>query len=1121
MISSRSHLPSVARTASVIDVVPYIKTQSVTDQVSAIADEPNVSNQLPSSETQSVHEIGLNDQQEQVIDIRDEAWGFDEDEEDQQVYPEKRNYIIYEPNAIDVPVVSHWDSIETESQPETKSTPTHETQVIDVTPHTDDKNNYPSEATPTREAQVIDVTPHKDNKNNHPSEATPTREAQVIDVTPHKDNKNNHYSEPGANHETQVIDVTPHTDNKNNHPSEATPTREAQVIDVTPQVEVELKQKTTKGDFSQGKVIDVTPQSETPPAQHSPLELDTRDSNPGVGGGLATTQGSFSTFLAPLNKDSFKEVVTGVEDKLRVVNQTLTMLTNSEGFEAILQEMLSAITLKTGELLNADRTTIYLLDEEKNELWSIVAKDAEGRSLEIRFPATQGIAGQAATTKHVINIPFDFYDDPRSTFAKQADKKNNYRTYTMLVLPLLNDEGELVSVVQLINKLKFQSDPNHTLAQRIDLGGFTKEDERVFEEFAPSIRLILESSRSFYVATQRQRAADALMKANQALSQSSLDLEDTLKRVMDEAKKLMNADRSTLWLIDQEREQLWTKIPIAGELREIRIPRNVGFAGIVAESKEPLMIPFDLYEDPRSETSKQTDQKSGYRTCSMLCMPVFNADGDLIGVTQLINKKKQGDWPAYDPAEWPKVPECWKSSFNRSDQEFMQIFNIQAGVALQNAKLFAEVKRQQQMQRDILRSLSNGVISTDKAGNVIAANESAKRLLGFCEEEKLEGRPVYELVRIKSKDDQLDENKFDQWFETAINCEEEKKRQQYYPDQVLESMDGQQHSVNLSINTIADVIDCRKVDGALVVMDDISDEKRLKSTMYRYMTQEVAEQLLASGDNFKMGGDRKEVTVLFSDIRSYTTLTESMQAEEVVQMLNEYFESMVDAVFKYKGTLDKYIGDAIMAVFGAFVPLHDHAWMAVQTAVEMRHRLGFFNQKRRENNQQEIKVGIGINSDEVISGNIGSSQRMELTSIGDGVNLGSRLEGASKQYGCDIVVSENTVRPCGDRIWYRELDFIRVKGKTKPVAIFELVGLRDENIGDDKKKVIEVYHKGRELYLQQKFLAAMNEFAYILEDMNIADKSSGLYLKRCQYWLEHPEAVETEWDDGVWTLTEK
>jgi adenylate cyclase len=162
------------------------------------------------------------------------------------------------------------------------------------------------------------------------------------------------------------------------------------------------------------------------------------------------------------------------------------------------------------------------------------------------------------------------------------------------------------------------------------------------------------------------------------------------------------------------------------------------------------------------------------------------------------------------------------------------------------------------------------------------------------------------------------------------------------------------------------------------------------------MTQELAEELLKL-DDAKLGGDRKDVTVLFSDIRSYTALTEKLKAEEVVSMLNEYFESMVDAVFRHKGTLDKYIGDAIMAVFGSPLPLEDHAWRAVQTSLDMRERLVEFNKLRTAANKEIIRIGIGIHSDSVISGNIGSSKRMEFTAIGDGVNLGSRLESASKQ----------------------------------------------------------------------------------------------------------------------------
>lgn len=781
---------------------------------------------------------------------------------------------------------------------------------------------------------------------------------------------------------------------------------------------------------------------------------------------IIPSQGNLSGILDLLNKQSFTVVVKQVEDKLKVVNQTLGMLDNileSEGFDAILNEMLQSITLKTGELLNADRSTIFLLDDEKDELWAIVAKDENGKNLELRFPAHVGIAGEVATEKKVVNIPYDFYNDPRSTNAKKTDERTGYRTYTMLAMPLIKEEtGELVAVVQLINKLKLNHEHHNTLDEQIDKVGFTQEDEKLFKEFAPSIRLILESSKSFYAATQRQRAAAALMNAVSALSQSSLDLEDTLKRVMDQAQELMNADRSTLWLIDEDKDQLWTKIPIAGQLQEIRIPRTAGFAGIVAESGEPLLIPFDVHDDHRAKTAIETDKKTGYRTCSMLCMPVFNADHKLIGVTQLVNKKKQGEFPPYDASKWPAAPEQWKASFNRSDMEFMKAFNIQAGVALQNAKLFAEVKQQEQRQKDMLHALTNGVISTDKKGNIVATNPSAKKLLGVSDAELAEGQSLRDLIKLEKGD-------FAKWFDASLSPESDKDRQQYYPDQILLSSEAQSQSINLSINSMTDATDPNKVNGALVVMEDISSAKQVKNLMYRYMTPEVAEALLASGDT-GLGGKRKNVSVLFSDIRSYTTLTEKLQAEEVVVMLNKYFEVMVDVVFEYGGTLDKYIGDALMAVFGSPAPLEDHAWCAMQTAVKMRDKLAEFNLERIANGELPIGIGMGIHSDEVVSGNIGSSKRMELTSIGDGVNLASRLEGASKQYGTDLIISDNTYRDYKDRLHVRELDFITVKGKSEPVIVYELVGIHEgaspigKPLTEKQEQIVENYNKGREHY---------------------------------------------------------
>ncbi|MBD0362694.1 MAG: GAF domain-containing protein, partial [Coleofasciculus sp. C3-bin4] len=394
--------------------------------------------------------------------------------------------------------------------------------------------------------------------------------------------------------------------------------------------------------------------------------------------------------------------------KESVVSQTLGMLSKvmeNDGFDDVLDATLRSMTIKMGKSLRADRTTIFLLDEQKNELWSILAEEEneEERSLEIRIPADKGIVGEVASCKQLINIPFDFYDDLRSATAKEQDKKNGYRTYTMLALPLLNEQGGLIAVVQLLNKLKRGYKRTASLAEKIDKEGFTESDEEKFAENAPLIQMILESFRSYHKTARGQRVAAALMAAVRSVNQKSLELEEILTRVMEAAKKLMNADRSTLWLLDHDAGELWTKIPFEDDsLKELRVRIGEGYAGKVAESGEPLNIPFDLYGHPGSETARKTDQKSGYRTYSLLCMPVWSPDGELIGVTQLVNKKKPGDFPEYDPAGGIEAPDYFQVSFDESDQKYMQIFNNQAGVILQNAELLAAVKRQELSLRDSL-----------------------------------------------------------------------------------------------------------------------------------------------------------------------------------------------------------------------------------------------------------------------------------------------------------------------------------------------------------------------------------------------------------------------------------
>lgn len=325
-----------------------------------------------------------------------------------------------------------------------------------------------------------------------------------------------------------------------------------------------------------------------------------------------------------------------------------------------------------------------------------------------------------------------------------------------------------------------------------------------------------------------------------------------------------------------------------------------------------------------------------------------------------------------------------------------------------------------------------------------------------------------------------------------------------------------ERSTNLTVNPLTNPEG--GVRGGLVVLEDISQEKRMKTTMYRYLTPHVAEQVMALGEDALMVGERKEVTILFSDIRGYTTLTENLGAAEVVSLLNQYFETMVEAVFNHEGTLDKFIGDALMAVFGAPLTLmENHAWKAVQSALDMRERLAEFNQRRIIQAQPEIHIGIGISSGEVVSGNIGSQKRMDYTVIGDGVNLSSRLEGVTKEYGCDIILSEFTYQLCSHRIWVRELDRIRVKGKHQAVNIYELIGDRSTCLDNTTHEFLSHYHAGRAAYLSRHFKEAIACFQ-AAKRIRPTDQAVNIHLQRARNYQQTPPP--SSWD-GVWTMLAK
>lgn len=777
-------------------------------------------------------------------------------------------------------------------------------------------------------------------------------------------------------------------------------------------------------------------------------------------------------------RDLLEQITREFEHFLRAID-----LINHDALETLLEQILEALTLKIGQILQADRTTIFLVDEDKGQLWSKVAQAEADQPLEIRVPLNEGVAGHVARTGQYLNIP-DAYN--HSLFNHKVDQQTGYATRNILCMPIFDTKRQVVAVVQMLNKTGELP--------------FDQYDEQLFQEFADSMGIILESCNSFYIAARNQRGVAALLKATASLGQS-LNLEKTLQVVMKEAQALMQADRSTLFLLDRDQQELWSKVATAdGEaMMEIRIAADRGIAGYVASTGQTLNIP-NAYEDPRFDPT--VDQRTGYITRTILCMPVFNSEEVLIGVTQLINKNQ--------------------GCFNASDEEFMRAFNIQAGIALENAQLFERVMLEQQYQKDVLQSLSDAVISTDMQGKIVTINNAALLLLGCPDAktdeqlaknvtEQLTGQLVWDAVPIESLQLQLEES-----LTRAESL--------YMPEQSLvltvqDRNSGLVQTIERSINlTVTPLTNPKgKVRGGLVVLEDISQEKRMKATLYRYMTPGVAEQVMALGDDALMIGERKEVSILFSDIRGYTSLTEKMEAAEVVGLLNNYFERMVDAVFAYKGTLDKFIGDALMAVFGAPLPVENHAWMAVQAALDMRKRLAEFNKNRQTVTQPPIRIGIGVSSGEVVSGNIGSQKRMDYTVIGDGVDISSRLEGATKEYGCDIILSEFTYQFCRERIWVRELDRICVKGKTKPIRIYELIGDCNQPLDAVTATFLERYHAGREAYTNRNFKQAMQYFE-AAQHLRPHDRAVQVQLERVHNYCITPPA--DDWD-GVYVLTSK
>lgn len=297
-------------------------------------------------------------------------------------------------------------------------------------------------------------------------------------------------------------------------------------------------------------------------------------------------------------------------------------------------------------------------------------------------------------------------------------------------------------------------------------------------------------------------------------------------------------------------------------------------------------------------------------------------------------------------------------------------------------------------------------------------------------------------------------------------------------------------------------------------------EGRKRRTIRRlfshYMSEVLVKELEAKPEKATLGGERQFITIFFSDLANFTSLSEKFEPERVVSLLNDYFTEMSQIIIDSQGVIDKYQGDGIMAFWGAPIPLQNHALMACLAALKCLQGMEKINHKLRNDGMPDLTMRIGLHSGEAIVGNMGSMQRFDYTIVGDNVNLASRLEGANKQFGTKIIVSETTYHLAKDRIEARELDLIAVKGKEEPIRIFELLGEK-VNIAENLKRIKFLFEEGLISYRKRDFEGALRQFEKVLE-ISPDDQPGNVFFERCRDLIEN--VPPTDWD-GVFRLKEK
>jgi PAS domain S-box-containing protein len=492
---------------------------------------------------------------------------------------------------------------------------------------------------------------------------------------------------------------------------------------------------------------------------------------------------------------------------------------------------------------------------------------------------------------------------------------------------------------------------------------------------------------------------------------SSLKLNDVLRIVMDTLIRLTEAERGFLMLRDQETGKLVTQIARNWEQEsiapnEFAISRTV--INRVADGGEPILT-TNAQEDPRFDNQ---DSIVAYKLRSIVCVPLTVKDR-LIGVIYADNRIQTG-------------------LFSKADLTLLTAFGNQAAVAIENARLFesvretlAEVTELKNLMDNIFSSIASGVITTDVHDHITLCNKATEKILR-TQSQKLVGQKLEEALpplgdKLKNKLARVrQENR------SIIGME------------VSSTLSTNKH-VDLSLN-ISPLKDAEEnTQGVAIVLDDMTEKKRLEAErrlFERMVSPAVIKQL--NPNQLQLGGKRAQITTLFADVRGFTHFSEKLPPEDLVSILNAYLAAAAEAVLYEEGTIDKFMGDAVMAWFNAPIPQEDHTLRAVRAALHIRQRIQELHERLPE--QYHLSFGIGVHTGDAVLGLIGTEKRIEYTAIGDSVNTAKRIQENARNN--QILISADLYHHIQPEVVARPAAPINAKGKRKPVEAYEVLNLR-------------------------------------------------------------------------------